>query len=275
MFDPKTDKYPYPDTTDEHYIKMKTNNGAVFDENYPYIDKSKSFKFKRFWVRMGLFFIVFPWTRVHMGLKIKGKKNLKIHKQELKDGFVNVSNHVHFWDYIAIMKALRPRKPNVLVWGPNIRDSSGGLVRLVGGIPIPDTDDKAKQVFRDAIKRLLSEDKGILQVYAEGSMWEYYQPIRPFKLGAAHFAIQNNKPILPMGFSYREPSWFRRTILKQPAALTLNIGEPIYKDDSLMGKQQVLDLITRARDAICVLVGIEPNKNIYPSIFHDSKKIDY
>ena len=28
MFDPKTDKYPYPEQTDKHYLKIKKNNSA-------------------------------------------------------------------------------------------------------------------------------------------------------------------------------------------------------------------------------------------------------
>ena len=37
MFDPHSTKYNYPENTDAHYLVVKKNNGAVFDENYPYI----------------------------------------------------------------------------------------------------------------------------------------------------------------------------------------------------------------------------------------------
>ena len=37
MFDPKTDKFPYPILTDGHYLKIKKDDGTVFDEDYPYI----------------------------------------------------------------------------------------------------------------------------------------------------------------------------------------------------------------------------------------------
>ena len=48
-FDPKTNKFPYTEFTDQHYLKIKKNNGLVFDENYPYIDNSKKYKFKKWW----------------------------------------------------------------------------------------------------------------------------------------------------------------------------------------------------------------------------------
>ena len=35
-FDPKTNKYPYTELTDKHYLHVKKKNGLVFDEKYPY-----------------------------------------------------------------------------------------------------------------------------------------------------------------------------------------------------------------------------------------------
>ena len=273
-FDPKPTKYPFPVYTDKHYLVVKKNRGLVFDENYPYIDNSKSFKFKRFWVRLLLRIIVFPFCRPKMGLKIEGRKILKQNKELLAKGAISVSNHIHLWDYIAVMKAIRPRKLYVLVWAPNINGESGPLVRLVGGIPIPENDIKASLVYTKTIQNMLNSG-GWLHLYPEGSMWEYYQPIRPFKRGAAHMAIQNNKPIIPMAFSYRKPSWLRKHILRQSAAITLRIGQPLFANTSLDVLEQEADLTRRCHEAVCSLAGINPNDNLYPSLFNKSKRIDY
>ena len=40
MFDPKTNRYPYPVDTDRHYLEVKKDKGIVFDADYPYIDNS-------------------------------------------------------------------------------------------------------------------------------------------------------------------------------------------------------------------------------------------
>lgn len=274
MFDPKSKKYPYTEYTDQHYIVIKKNKGIVFDEHYPYIDNSKAFRFKRWWVFLLLHLIVFPMNRIRLGFRIKGKDNLKKHKELLSKGVVTISNHIHFWDYICIMCALKPKKPNVLVWAPNVNDGSGGLVRLVGGIPIPKGDEKAKEAYFKALKELFNRG-GSLHVYPEGSMWELYQPIRPFHKGASTIACLNNVPILPMAFSYREPGWIRKKIFHQEALLTLNIGEPIFKDDNLTGVKQEEDLTKRSHDAICLLAGINPEDNIYPPIFNKDKRVEY
>ncbi len=274
MYNPHSTRYNYPEYTDQHYLVVKKNNGLVFDENYPYIDNSKGFRFKRWWVLVLLYLIVFPLSIPYMGLRIKGRKNLKKYKSELSDGVITVSNHVHMWDYIAIMAAISPKKPNVVVWGPNVSGENGKMIRSVGGIPIPEHDLKASASFLHAIKDLL-DHKHWLHVYSEGAMWEYYQPIRPFKHGASYFAIKNDKPILPLSFSYRKPGWFRKFFFHQIAKFTLHIGEPIYPDPSLSGGEQENDLTVKTHDAVCLLAGIDPKDNLYPPIYHNDKRIDY
>lgn len=274
MFIPNTNnKYPYPEDTCAHYLVVKMDRGIKFDKDYPYVDKSKGFAFKRFWVRLLLVLLVFPiLSFFKMGIKIKGKNNLKANKELIKNGAVTVANHIHMWDYICVMKALYHYKwPYLLAWDKNVNGESGPLVRMVGGIPIPLNDKAATVAFSKSLNDLLNEGN-FLHVYAEGSMWEYYAPIRPFKNGAASLAIRNNKPIIPMAFSYRKPSWIRKHIFKQPAAITLNIGKPLFANPDLDKSAQVEDLTIRLHQEICHLAGFN-NDNIYPPIYNNSKKI--
>ena len=273
-FDPKTDKFPYPENTDEHYLKIKKNNGLDFNSDYPYFDKSKDFRFKQSLIRFLLVLIVFPISRIYIGLKIKGKKNVKRNKELLKNGAISVCNHVHLWDYIGIMKGIKPFKPYVLVWAPNIRGENAFLIRMVGGVPVPDNDMKATFVYMDAVGEHL-KNHGWLHIFPEGSMWEYYAPIRPFKKGAAYFSCRYDKPILPMAFSYRKPSWIRKHIFKQDACFTLTIGEPLYPNKELSINEQEIDLIKRSHDAVCKLANIDPKENIYEPIFNKDKRVDY
>ena len=273
-FDPKTNKYPYPLDTGTHYLGVKKDDGTVFDKNYPYVDKSKRFRFLQFLVRILLVILVFPLCRIRLGLRVKGRKNLKKYKDVLKNGVVSCSNHVHMWDYIAIMSAIWPHHPNVLAWGPNVRGENGKMIRLVGGIPIPENDIRATGAYLNAVKDLL-DDGGWLQIYAEGAMWEYYRPIRPFKRGSSYIAWKYEKPIVPMAFSYREPGWIRKHIFHQIAKFTLTIGEPIFTDETLPKEEQEEDLIKRSHEAVVRLAGLEPGEDIYPAVYNDSKRIDY
>ena len=274
MFDPKTNKFPYTEYTDQHYLKLKKDNGLVYDSNYPYIDKRKSFRFKRWLIRVLLYLFVFLVARIRMGLRIKGRKNIRKNKKFIKNGVVTICNHVHMWDFIGVMRGMIPYKPNLLVWGPNIRGENSKLIRLIGGIPIPDDNLGGTMAYIRAVTNELNNG-GWLHIYAEGSMWEYYAPIRPFKRGATYFACKCNKPVIPLAYSYRKPGWIRRKIFKQIACLTLHIGEPIYKNDALNEKEQELDLTRRCHEAVCRLAGIDPKDNLYGPIFNNDKRVDY
>ena len=271
MFDPKTTKFPYTEYTDEHYLNVKKNNGLVFDNKYPYIDSSKTFKKKRWWFNIFFHVMLSPITYVKMGLKVKGKNNLKKFKDVIDQGVISVCNHVHLYDYLAIKAAISPNNPDVLIWAPNIRGEYGGPMRLLGGIPIPEKDMSATVAYIDSIQNYINQG-GWLHIYSEGSMWEYYAPIRPFKKGAAYFACLCNKPILPMAYSYRKTGWLRAKVFKQPATFTLSIGEPIYPNNDLPKHEKEADLTRRSHEAVCLLAGIKPEENIYPPIFAKTKE---
>ena len=271
MFDPKSKKYPYPEYTDMHYLKIKKNRNIVFDENYPYIDKSKSFCIKFFLVRVLLRLIVFPMTKIRLGLKITNKKLLKEYKKDLKEGLITVSNHIHMWDYLAILRLVKNIKPYVLVWDKNINGESGNLVRLVGGIPIPNTTILAKKKFLGSIKEIMESNK-CMHIYPEGSMWELYPYLRPFKKGAFRFAYEYDKKILPLVFSFRKPSWIRRCIFKQEACINLTVCN-IQTIDKSLDKKDAIDKITKDTfNEMIKKAGIE--NNLYEEVFNNSKKIE-
>lgn len=275
MFDPKTDRFPYPPETDKHYLKVHMDRGIVFDTEYPYIDRSKGFLFRQGVVRFLLNAFVFWIAAIRMGLKIEGRENIRKYKDVLKNGVVSVANHVHMWDYIAVMTAIRPFRSNLLAWAPNVNGENGTLIRMVGGIPIPEGNTAATKTYLKVMRDLLQNRHGWLHIYAEGSMWEYYRPVRPFKRGAAHIACDSDNPILPLGFSYREPGWIRKHIFRQIATFTLHVGEPLFPNKELNAKEREKDLLIRSHEAVCRLVGIDPEENLYPAVFDNSKRVDY
>ena len=273
-FDPRNDA-PYPEYTDGNYLPFGDTFDMVFDENYPYVDLSPEFKKKQRRARLLLNLLVFPFSYVRLGLRIRGKKNIKNNKALLKQGAVSVCNHVNRWDYIAIMNAIRPFKPYILVNQQNIATKDGELIRQVGGIPIPEGNYKATLAYLKAVKEML-EKGGWLHLYPEGSMWEFYRPIRPLKRGAAYIARVADKPIVPLAISYRKPTWIRKKLFHQKARITLNIGAPIFIDKSIAEpRAQEIDLLKRVHAAMTALAGLSENENVYEAVFDNSKRIDY
>ena len=70
MFDPKTNRFPYPEETDRHYLEVKRDRGLIFDRDYPYVDRRPLFRFKQALVRLLLYLIVFPAARIRLGLRV-------------------------------------------------------------------------------------------------------------------------------------------------------------------------------------------------------------
>lgn len=272
-YDPMPTEYPLPQKTDQHYLPVETVEDIVFDENYPYVDKSASYRFRCGMMRLVTRLIAFPVARLRTLLRVEGRENLRKYRKEIGNGVVSVVNHVHMWDFILIMYAVRPYRPWIPVWDKNMRGPNRNLIRLNRGIPLPTGSMRATSAFAHAVDGLLESGEW-LHVSAEGSMWEYYMPIRPFKKGSFTFAVRGGKPVLPLAFSYRKPKGLQRLFWKKPL-LTLHIGELIYPDASL-GKVQAAEKIgVEAHEAVCRLAGIDPAENIYPPVFNNTDRVDY
>ncbi|MEG2015149.1 MAG: lysophospholipid acyltransferase family protein [Clostridia bacterium] len=272
-YDPKLTCYPYRAKTDKHYLTVKKQSNIVFDEKYPYVDYGLGYKVKSWFMRLLDTVIAFPIMSIRYGLKIYGRDNLKKHREEIKKGVVSVVNHVLMWDFIAIMRALRPNIPYLPVWDKNMRGENKTLIRYNGGIPLPTENRHATVAFANSIDKLL-QDGSWVHFSTEGSMWEYYAPIRPFKKGAFTFAVRNNKPVIPMAFSFRPLTGIHKLFHKRPL-VNFCIGEPIYPDLTLPKPTAVDKLCHLAHDEVCRLAGINPEDNIYPAIFNNNDRIDY
>ena len=128
--------YQYPDQCDEHMITVKHLRDIYIDKDYPYLQKSFWFKCQRVFLWIVLRVLMFWLICITHGLRIYGRENLKKHKELLKDGAITISNHVFMWDFICVMKAIRPRLMFFPAWKNNLEGPNGPLIRMAGGIPI-------------------------------------------------------------------------------------------------------------------------------------------
>lgn len=219
----------YPTQEDAHMIDVSQKVKTVFNEDYPFLNKSFGYRLAHniiafIAMTIGgilLFFLI--------GARVKGRKIYRKNKKLFKKGAVIVCNHIHIWDTIIIMSAIRYRKIYYPAWEENLRGSNRFLIRFSGGIPVT-TYLKALPKMRDAFNELLSKGKTI-HFFPEGSMWWYNTKLRTFKKGAFQMAVENNVPILPLAFSYRPPTGLYRLFGRKDSLLTLNIGESVFPPD--------------------------------------------
>jgi len=256
----------YPDKPDKHIIEMKITHNVTVDKDYPFLDKSFWFNFVRVLMHLVIFSIVFFLNHLRFGLKIEGRKNLRINKKLFKNGAMTVSNHIHKWDLLFVLEAVRYRMIYFPAWKENLNTPDENMLRLAGGVPIPEETGLMKYFFSafDEIHRM----KKWIHAYPEQALFYFFQPIRPFKKGVFTMAYKYNLPVLPMAFSYREPR-FPFTLINQFRVLTgnqklpmitLRIGEPVIFDSNLSRKEAILKMRKDCHEAVIRLAGIENNK---------------
>ena len=253
--------YNYPERSDEHMIEVKHLRDTNFDENYPFREKGFWLVVKRIVLQIALTVVVFPLLRITHGLRIRGGKNLRKHKKAFKDGAITICNHVFMWDYIGVMKAIRPRLPYFPAWKTNFEGPNGPLIRFVGGMPVPTDNIKAMVKFNKELKETAEAGKWI-HFFPEGSMWFFYPDIRPFKNTVFKLSARYNKPIIPLAYSFKPRNRFQRLFGKAPLA-RLTIGEPLFPDNTLTTAEAASKLHREAYHVVQGLAGITPDMPNY------------
>ena len=251
----------YPERSDEHMITVKHLRDTNFDENYPYYNKSFWAKLSRGVLSVLLYVVGYLAATIRYGLKIHNRKVLKENKELLKDGAITICNHVLMWDYLCILKAIRPRLQYHAAWKINFEGSNAFFIRWVGGMPIPTDNIRAMVKWQKAVDQVL-EDKQWLHFFPEGSMWYYYPDIRPFKPAVFKFAVKHNKPVVPMAITFRPRKGIWKLFGKKPFA-DLWIGDPILPDTTLDRNEAIDKMHKEAYHIVQGLAGINPGDKTY------------
>ena len=257
-------KINYPERSDDHMITVKHKKDVKFDAYYEYVDKRFRFKFMRGIYLVLINSIVFPICRISHGLRIYGKENYKKHKSEFKNGAITVSNHVFYWDYLCVLRAVRPHLAYFPAWKTNFEGSMRGFIRLSGGIPIPTESVHGMIQFNRAIEEVLESGKW-LHFFPEGSMWFFYPDIRPLKKAVFQYAVKYDRPIWPITLSFRPRRGITRPFSKKPC-IDLHIGEPIFPDKSLSPAEATEKLHAETYHIMQVMNGIHPGDPTYRTV---------
>ena len=93
-------------------------------------------------------------------------------------------------------------------------------------------------------------------------MWFYYPDIRPIKKAVFKYAVTFDRPILPITFSFRPRKGLWKLIGKSPLA-DLNIGDPIFPDNSLERNEATQKMQAEAYHVMQVMNGVNPGDATY------------
>lgn len=228
----------------------------VFDESYPYLDKSLKFRLNRLFIYTVVRPLAFFINRIYYGLRIEGRHNLFRYRHLLRNGAMTVCNHIGRWDMISVLQATMHTS-----WIPMYRNSfmgkDGYLMKHVGGIPVPESRGGLMR-FNEAFDELHAKKEWI-HIFPESCSWKYYSPIRPFKIGAFNMAYRYNLPIIPCVISFRERKGFFRIFPSKEPLMTIHIGEPIVPDTSRNRKEEAARLRGLCHARMVEMAGIVHN----------------
>lgn len=223
-----------------HILHFWSPFNVKTDENYQFVPDSFLFKITSNLLFSFAYFVLVIFNKVVFHFQITGKEKLK----QIPGAKITISNHIHPMDCSMIGIANFPNK----TYFPTLESNFGiplvrHLIKLLNAIPIPENiSSKAK--FIEVMNTLLKQGKTI-HFYPEGSLWPYYERIRHFKDGAFKFAFQNNVPIVPMVYHFKENSGIWKYFKKKPA-ICLTILDPVYPDLTLEKNKAIQDLKQRA-----------------------------
>lgn len=247
----------------EQLVHPKFTSQFVADENYPYVDDSFRFRFlNRLLVPIVLRGLLRIMLHVKMGLRYKGRENLRKYKKELAGGVITIANHCFRLDCPCVLLATRaPLDVKIPMFAPNFGTKDGFFMRIVGGIPIPAAEAgmTAMKKFNEAFDEF--HRRGYwFHIFPEAKRWDFYKPLRPFQKGAFTMAYKYGMPLLPCVITYRERTGFFRLFgPKELPLLQVEIGEPILPDKTQPRAQEVNRLIETAHKNMEKMAGIVHN----------------
>lgn len=246
---------------EDPFVKMAKVRGhvrdLVFDDSYPYLDKSFKFRLNRWFLYNVMGSITRVISRVFYGVRVEGAENLKKHKDLFANGAMTVCNHIGRWDMICVLEALKYRRMWIPMFRLSFMGKDGWMMKHVGGIPVPDTR-QGLRLFNEAFDEL-HERKAWIHIFPESCSWKYYAPLRPFKIGAFNMAYKYNLPIIPFVITYRERTGFYKIFKTNEPLFTIHVGEPILPDTTHPRKEDAMRLREQTHAQMLRMAGIIHN----------------
>lgn len=254
--------YPEDDPYARLYKPVYDRN-VVVDANYPYLNNSLKYRFFN-WSMWGLLlkFGLGLKLRIQMGLRFKGRENLKKYKDVLSGGAITIANHMYRLDCPCVLLAVKAKHTTrIPMFAPNFSTKDNFFLNVVGGVPIPPKEAgiTAIKKFNEAFDEF--HRRGYwFHIFPEAARWDFYKPLRPFQKGAFSMSYKYNMPLLPCVITYRERTGIYRLFGKKSLPLLqVEIGTPIIPDRTAPRGQEVERLREEAHHTMERMAGITHN----------------
>ena len=198
--------YYYSDELNDDFAGTDIK-AAALPEDYRYVRFDGAFRAARF-----LVYKLFATPVIIAGSAVLARvKNGRVLKGYKKGGAFLYGNHTAYVsDAAAPTRIAFPRTADVVV-NPDavsIGCGVGGLVRLLGGVPVPDSLHGLKNFSAD-IERAAKAGHWIA-IYPEAHIWPYYTGIRPFGAASFKYPARCGVPAFAFTATYKKRRFFKR-----------------------------------------------------------------
>ena len=192
--------------------------------------------------------------------EVKGIENLN----KITTGAILTCNHFNPFDSFTVEGIFRTTEPGkskklfkVIREGnyTNFPGFYGFLFRNCDTLPLS-SNTKTMVEFMKAVDHILQRGDCVL-IYPEQSMWWNYRKPKPLKNGAYRIAVRNNVPIIPIFITMEDSEIIGEDGMPIQEYI-VNIKEPIYQDDNLTKKENVVIMKSK---------NFEVWKNIYEDFY--------
>jgi len=158
-----------------------------------------------------------PVLRAAFRFEIHGREHIP------RDGtYIVIANHLGWLDALTIAMVF-PAEPRIHFLadptGMMRRKVEWALIRATGGIVPVDRAQRRDERLFTQVKRCLDLG-GAVALFPEGDFGPREGALLPFKRGFAHFAVDANVPVVPVGMSGPKDVWLGKRI-------RVFIGEPL------------------------------------------------
>ena len=246
---------------DNPFTKMAPIRGELkdikFDGTYTYLDKSLKFKIMHILIYLTTWLLAFPLNRIRFGLRIEGREKIRRNRKLFANGMMTVCNHVHRWDMICVLQAMRYRMAWIPMYAQPFRGKDGYLMKYIGGLAIPDEHSGLRK-FDKALNELHA-DKKWFHIFPESCSWRFYAPLRPFKIGAFNMAYRFAIPVVPLMISFRPRTGWRKLFGNREPLITIRVGDPILPDLNAPRKEEAARMRDTAHKTMLDMAGIVSN----------------
>ena len=199
-------------------------HAASIGPDYPFAPKSLPWRVGSAALWLLAVPVVCLINRLWFGVRIRNRKALR----GIRGGCFLYGNHTRAFPDATLPSMLAlPHRAYVVCNADGVSlPVAGGMARLLGALPLPDTL-AGQRPFIGALERRIGE-RALVAIYPEAHIWPFYTGVRPFPSASFVYPVRCGCPVVACCATYR-----KRLLSFLPPAMTYTLSEPVYPDPAL------------------------------------------